>query len=215
MLWAGDAEGLRKWAAELGAWAPAATGTLMVVQALAAPIPAVVVTATNSILFGPFWGGWLSILSATVAAWICFALARLYGEPVVRKLVSARALAHANGFLERHGAAAVLGARLVPIVPFDPISYLAGLSRMSAWTFFWATFAGQVPAGMAYSYVAQEWRHPERLAILAGAAFLTLLAAGFALRRLLLRRSHASRAARAAAPDPAARGASDSPRSVR
>src|SRR5687768_14631811 len=65
-LASGDLEGLRAWGGELGVWAIAGTTVLMVVQALAAPIPAVLVTWTNAWLFGWFWGGLLSIVQATL-----------------------------------------------------------------------------------------------------------------------------------------------------
>ncbi len=186
LLIAGDLEGLRRWGASLGPWAPVATTALMVIQALAAPIPAVVVTATNSWLFGPLAGGVLSIVSATLAASICYAIARALGEPVVRRLVSPAALDRADALVSRHGTIAVLVARLIPVVPFDPISYLAGLARMSHWRFFWATLVGQIPAGLAYSYLAQEVRRPIRLAVAGSAVFVSLLIIGWVSRRLLL-----------------------------
>ncbi len=173
-LRAGDIEGLRSVGAELGGWAALMTIVLMIVQALAAPLPAVVVTVANSLLFGPFLGGCLSIASATLAAVLCFALARAWGEPLVARLVPRAKLARANAFLERHGALAVLGARLIPFVPFDPISYVAGLTRMRWWTFVWATLVGQIPAGMAYSYLAQELDRPLHVGIAASATFVGL-----------------------------------------
>lgn len=41
----------------------------------------------------------------------------------------------------------------MPFVPFDPISYAAGLTSMSAWSFTWATGLGQLPATIIYSYI--------------------------------------------------------------
>lgn len=184
----GDLEGLRASARSLGPWAALFTTALMIVQALAAPIPAVLVTWTNSWLFGPFWGGWLSIASATLAALLCFALARALGEPLVARFVRGDARARADAFLARHGAATVLVARLLPFVPFDPISYVAGLSRMSAWTFAWATFAGQIPAGMAYSYLGQEIARPGRLLLLGLTTLAALAVLGLSVRRALAAR---------------------------
>ncbi|SVD20524.1 uncharacterized protein METZ01_LOCUS373378 [marine metagenome] len=43
LLVAADVAGLREWEASLGMWAPFATLLLMVVQALAAPTPAITV----------------------------------------------------------------------------------------------------------------------------------------------------------------------------
>ncbi|MBI5433836.1 MAG: TVP38/TMEM64 family protein [Planctomycetes bacterium] len=181
----GELEALRAWADELGPSAAVFTTLLMIVQALAAPIPAVLVTWTNSWLFGPFVGAWLSIGSATLAALLCFLLARSLGAPWVAGVVSAERRAKAERFVERHGAVAVLGARLLPFVPFDPISYVAGLTGMRAWTFVWATFVGQSPAGFVYSYLGQELARPARFAWLAASSFVALVLVGLAVRRAL------------------------------
>ena len=184
----GDLEALREWGASLGAWAPLATSVLMLVQALAAPIPAVLITATNSLLFGPFVGGVLSIVSANIAASVCYLVGRIFGEPVITRLVPPASLERADRFLDRHGATAVLVARLVPIVPFDPISYFAGMARMPHWRFFWATLLGQIPAGMTYSYLAQEIHRPYRFVAWSIAALASLLLVGWVFRRVLLGR---------------------------
>lgn len=195
LLRAADVEGLRALGRELGAAAALFTTLLMIVQAIAAPLPAVVVTAANSLLFGPFAGACLSIASATLAALLCFALARAWGEPIVARLVAPARLARANAFVDEHGALAVLAARLFPFVPFDPISYVAGLSRMRATTFAWTTLVGQIPAGLAYSYLAQRIDRPRQLALLGGLTLLGLTVAGWLARRVLL--ATRERAARA------------------
>lgn len=179
----GDLEGLRAWGGELGPRAAAFTSLLMLVQALAAPIPAVLITWTNAWLFGPFFGAWLSIGSATAAALVCFALARGFGAPWVARFVSVSRRERAERFLGDHGAAAVLVARLLPFVPFDPISFVAGLSPLRAWTFAWATFVGQLPAGFAYSYLGAEITSPARFVLLGACAFAALAIVGVAAAR--------------------------------
>lgn len=183
LLVARDLPGLRAWGQELGPWAVAGTTVLMIVQAIAAPIPAVFVTWTNSWLFGWFAGGWLSIVQATLAALICFALARAFGEPLVPDGTSRKM----EAFMLDHGVAAIVVARLMPLVPFDLVSFAAGLTRMRAWPFFWATLVGQVPAGLAYSYVGQSIDRPVAMAINGACAFLGLIALGAAARAALKR----------------------------
>lgn len=38
---------------------------------------------------------------------------------------------------------------------FDIVSYAAGLTSMSFWSFFWATGLGQLPATIIYSYIGE------------------------------------------------------------
>jgi uncharacterized membrane protein YdjX (TVP38/TMEM64 family) len=181
----GDLPALRRWGSALGGYAILGTTVLMVVQAIAAPIPAVLVTVTNSWLFGWFQGGLLSCAQATLAALLCFALARAFGEPLVARLMPARALKKAEAFMLEHGAAAILVARLMPLVPFDPISYVAGLTRMRWTSFTWATLLGQIPAGLAYSYLGAQIDRPSQFAISFAGVMLGLIAAGALARRTL------------------------------
>ena len=201
MLARGDLDGLRDWARGYGALAPLVTSGLMIVQGIAAPIPAVLITITNSVLFGPFWGAVVSIVSANVAALLCFGIGRWLCVVVVRRLIGEEAARETEGFVEEHGTAAVLVARLLPFVPFDPISYVAGMSSMRAWPFFWATLVGQIPAGFVYSYLATDLTEA-----LAGAerslgivlfqviaAFAALCVFGWAVRHWLLQRGRDER----------------------
>ena len=184
LLWNRDLDGLRQWGTEQGWWAPLLTGILMVVQAIAAPVPAVLVTATTSFLFGPFWGGLYSIFTANVAAAICYGLGRGYGTLITDSLVSRQAVEKYESFFQKHGALTVLIARLIPFVPFDPISYVAGMVRMPFWKFFWATMIGQFPAGMAYSYLVQQVDEPRMFVVSAICLILALFLFGWLVQRV-------------------------------
>ena len=157
LLRAGDLSGLETWARATGGWAPLIMAGLMVLQAISPiPIPALLVTVTNSFLFGPLLGGFLSILSANVAAMVCFSIGRIFGAQVVERFVSEKTKKRIDRLAGTHGTRAVFVARLVPIVPFDGVSYLCGIGRVRAAPFFFATLLGQAPAAMTYSFLAQE-----------------------------------------------------------
>ncbi len=97
-------------------------------------------------LFGTFWGGLLSWISVLVSAALCFGLARRWGRPLVERVVSPRALRRADGLFLRHGAFAVLLARLLPFTAFDLLSFAAGLTPMRLLPFLVATAIGMTPA---------------------------------------------------------------------
>jgi uncharacterized membrane protein YdjX (TVP38/TMEM64 family) len=193
LLLHGDLVGLRTWTAQFGPWAPLASLFLMIAQAIAAPIPAVLITGANGLLFGPLLGGLLSIVSATLAAAVCFLLARSFGAPCVSRLLPAIVLQRTNAFMTQHGTAAVLIARLLPVVPFDPISYVAGLTQMRLAAFCWATLVGQIPAGMTYAYLGQEIYRPGHLVVKGVGAFLGLLLFGWTVRYAISRWRHHQR----------------------
>ncbi len=114
LLTAGDIGGVRDFILSFGAWAPIVSALLMILQALAAPLPAFVIGFANGLAFGAFWGGMLSLVSATAAAALSFGLARALGRTAVQGLVGKAGLESADRWFAQHGVYAVLVARLVP-----------------------------------------------------------------------------------------------------
>ncbi|MFC3925829.1 TVP38/TMEM64 family protein [Clostridium punense] len=127
--------------------------TLMVLQSIAAPIPAFLITLSNAAIFGWWQGAILSWASAMAGAALCFFIARVLGRDAVEKLTSKGAMESIDVFFERYGKFAILICRLLPFVSFDFVSYGAGLTNMKFWSFFIATGLGQLPATIVYSYV--------------------------------------------------------------
>lgn len=208
LLLAGDIEGLRAYLLGFGGWAPAVSALLMIGQSIVAPLPAFVITLTNGLLFGPFWGALLSWSSAMVGAWLCFWIARWLGRPAAEQLVGKTALESADAFFQRYGVQAIVIARLLPFVPFDPISYAAGLTLMSARRFLLGTGLGQLPGTALYSYFGAKASNAAEILFgvfaAAGAAYLI----GRLVRRRRAGPSGVARSAasRAAATPPAERG---------
>ena len=112
-------------------------------------------------------------------ATVCFYIARILGRDVVEKITSKAGLKQIDIFFEKHGRLSILIARLLPFISFDIVSYAAGLTSMSFWSFFVATGIGQLPATIIYSYVG---------GMLTGGAqmFVTALLILFALSALIV-----------------------------
>jgi len=116
------------------------------VQSLIAPLPAFLLAFANGLAFGTFWGGLLTFGSALLASAISFWIGRGLGRNAVEALLGRSGLVSTDAWFVRHGAWAVLVARLVPIVSFGLISYAAGLSAMRFRWFLAATALGIAPA---------------------------------------------------------------------
>ena len=84
-----------------------------------------------------------------------------------------------NKHFEKYGKNTILICRLLPFVSFDLVSYAAGLTSMSFWSFFIATGIGQLPATLVYSYVGGMLTGGARL-------FVTGLMILFALSALIV-----------------------------
>lgn len=148
-----DQQGIERFIQSYGSQAAVVSFLLMIFQAIAAPLPAFLITFANASLFGAFWGGLLSWSSAMVGAALCFYIARLLGREVVEKLTGKAVLNNVDSFFTRYGKHTILICRLLPFVPFDPISYAAGLTSLRFRHFMLATGLGQLPATVVYSWV--------------------------------------------------------------
>ena len=148
-----DQKGVERFIQSYGHQAAIVSFFLMILQAIAAPLPAFLITFANASLFGAFWGGLLSWTSSMLGAALCFFIARIFGREVVEKFTGRSILESMDGFFEKYGKHTILICRLLPFVPFDPISYAAGLTGIRFRSFFIATGLGQLPATILYSYV--------------------------------------------------------------
>jgi len=173
-----DVEGLRAYLASFGIWAPAVSMGLLILQAIVVPIPAVVITIANGLLFGALRGGLISLVGAMGAACLAYCLGRVLGRPAAEVLVGRKVLERTDRFLHRHGRYAVLIARLIPVAPFDAVSYAAGLTGIRFWDFTWATLLGMLPATAVYSVIGEYTGRSWWMLLWIGAGILLLLGVG-------------------------------------
>ncbi|MCW3015354.1 MAG: hypothetical protein JWO02_2446 [Solirubrobacterales bacterium] len=140
----GEGDGLRAQLRGLGAVGVLVLVAVMLVHAVVI-YPSELVTATAGYVYGfaaglPIvLGGWLA--SAILTYW----LGQHAGRPVLRRLAGGHRLDRAEAAVERGGASVLLAARLIPIVPYSLIGYVAGAARVPMWTFVWTTVVGSLP----------------------------------------------------------------------
>ena len=149
---AGSVENLRQSLLHYGPWAIAISTGLMIGQAIISPLPANVIIITNALVFGPMWGGLLSWSTTLLGASLCFMLARAFGKPFAQKIVGG-SLQKAENFFKTYGLPAMFFLRIMPFVPFDAVSYGAGLVGVPFSKFLLATAVGIIPSVVLYSYL--------------------------------------------------------------
>lgn len=183
ILGRGDIAGLRDYINSFGALAPVASLLLMVLQALAAPVPSFLITFANGLAFGVFWGWMLSLSGHVLAAAVCFGISRALGRVPVEVLVGKTGLESADRWFARWGMYAVFAARLLPGVAFDGVSYAAGLTRMKFRSFLFATTLGIFPQTFLYSFLGRQAPEYVGLFLLLSGAVVAGVVAGAVLRR--------------------------------
>lgn len=179
-----DVDAIKGYILSFGIWAPIISFLLMVFQSVAAPLPAFLITFANAGLFGWVKGAILSWTSAMAGAILCFYIARIYGRNTVEKLTSKFALEEIDGFFEKYGNYAILIARLLPFISFDIVSYAAGLTSISLWSFLWATGLGQLPATIVYSYAGEKLTGGAKTFVTGLLILFAVSALGFLIKKI-------------------------------
>jgi len=179
----GDLERLKWYLLSFGAGAAIVSASIMIFQSVLAPLPAFVVTLTNGLLFGAFWGTLLSWSSSMAGAVLCFYIARLAGRPAVEHFVSNKGINYVENFFKRYGNNSVLIARLIPVISFDAVSYVAGITSISFWGFFWASAIGELPATIVYSWLGQNIPSLAKFGLWAFVCVAALLVLGFTVKK--------------------------------
>lgn len=100
-----------------------------------------ILALAGGLIFGFAWGSFYIILGALCGGTLSFFLARLYGNTMREKL-SHEKLINFQKSVQKHGFIMILLLRLVPLVPFNIISYSAGFSTIRYRDFFFATLLG-------------------------------------------------------------------------
>lgn len=184
----GRPDDLRALIHDLGPFAPVASVGLNVAQGVLAPIPGFVVPYVNGVVFGTLLGGLLSWIGGLGAAAACFGIARTVGRDFAERMCrNHRSLDRANRLASRHGMGTVILARVAPGMPFDAISYLAGLTRIRFWQFITGTAIGSAPHAFLYALVGEQLDVPVWIGLVTmpavGALMLGVAAIGARLWR--------------------------------
>lgn len=132
----------------------------MILQAVIAPIPSEALLLLGGASFGFFFGGLVGSLGETAGAIFGFYASKKGGKPIARRILGEKVMAFTERWFNTYGGKAVIIGRLVPIVPFDAVSYGAGLTGMKFSVFIIATFIASFPRAFFYSalggFVASE-----------------------------------------------------------
>ncbi|MHA1836278.1 MAG: undecaprenyl-diphosphate phosphatase [Candidatus Odinarchaeia archaeon] len=133
---------------------------VMIIQAILAPIPSEGVLILAGGAFTAFYGFPLGFIIAGViggfgeiaGAIISFGISKIGGRPIALKLIGEKNLEFADNWFEKYGGWAVLVGRLIPFIPFDAVSYGAGLTKIKTSVFLLATSVGAFPRAFIYAY---------------------------------------------------------------
>ncbi|PIN99655.1 hypothetical protein COT72_05245 [archaeon CG10_big_fil_rev_8_21_14_0_10_43_11] len=123
----------------------------MILQSIIAPIPSEALLILGGASFGWLWGGIIGSLGETAGAVIGFYIARKGGRPVAERFLGKTVFDFADKWFDLYGAKAVIIGRLIPVVPFDAVSYGAGMTKIKFSVFIIATAITSFPRAFFFT----------------------------------------------------------------
>ncbi len=164
----------------LGALAFAAVDAVLTVGL----VPGSVLTISAGVIYGPVIGSLVAIAGALAGATAAFALARRATASSVQQVQGARAQ-RVQQRVREHGLLAILALRLIPLVPFNVLNYLAGVSAIRARDYLIGTAVGIIPGAVAFATLGASAGDPSSPTFIAAATLaVALTAAGALMARL-------------------------------
>ncbi len=118
-------------------------------------LPATPFTLAGGAIFGTVLGSILNWCGAMLGAIGSFMLAKLLGGDALRRLLGRRA-EQLDGLVERGGFATLFRLRLLPVVPFNVLSFAAGIAGVRFRDYLLGTALGIMPGTIVYTYFADS-----------------------------------------------------------
>jgi uncharacterized membrane protein YdjX (TVP38/TMEM64 family) len=179
---------LQAFVRDFGPWAPVAYAGIYVAVA---PIPmmASLLSPIGGLLFGALWGSVLVVVTATLSSLIPFALSRQLGQEWVASKLEGRKLESIYRRSEGQGGFVfILMMRLVPVLPWEVQSYVAGVTKVSIPVYLLATAIGILPGSASLVLLGDAVADPTSWRFVLAIALNAVFIVGTPLVAALLQR---------------------------
>ncbi len=147
---------------QFGPWAPMVFIVAYILLTIAF-FPTSVMSVLGGVLFGAIFGTIYVVIAATIAATIAFSIAHFFGRDTVEKLAKGK-VKEIEDKIEHHGFTSIALMRLM-FLPYMPLSYVAGLTKIRWRDFTLATFLTNIPGGFVFVYLGGSLDNPKNIAL--------------------------------------------------
>jgi uncharacterized membrane protein YdjX (TVP38/TMEM64 family) len=118
--------------------------------------PAEILDAATGYVFG-FGVGFPLMMGAWVLSGLAsYAVGRNFARPLLYRVAGEKRFLRIEQLIHRGGAVALIGIRLIPIMPFSLMGYVCGAARVPLWTFTWTTALGYAPITAYFTYLGSQ-----------------------------------------------------------
>lgn len=117
--------------------------------------PDSILAIAGGLLFGLYNGYIYTAVGALVGSTISFYISKKLGRNIVKKLTKDK-LDNVEEMINNKGFYIIFLLRLIPLFPFDVISYGAGLTKVRYKDFILATFLGTIPGILVFTNIGAQ-----------------------------------------------------------
>ncbi len=149
------------------------------------PYPAEITTAAAGSVYGFGLGLGLMMLSWFLTALLAYELARGPGRQLTRRVIGPGRLVATERFVDRRGSTGLIAARFVPLIPFNAVCYVAGITGVARPRYAWTTIIGIAPFCIVVTYLGSRLQAVSLTDWRLWAITVVLLCALFTAHRLL------------------------------
>ncbi|MCA9843745.1 MAG: TVP38/TMEM64 family protein [Dehalococcoidia bacterium] len=139
-----DAEPFQEWVDGWGLLGPLVYMVVLAASVLFAPIPNLPIFIAAGLAWGPVLGTVYSMGGMMLGSAAAFWVSRRLGRGWLPRLIGISTAARLDDLATRMGGRVIFWARMLPVVNFDFISFLAGLTAIRFSTFFLYSFLGML-----------------------------------------------------------------------
>ena len=107
-------------------------------------IPGEISEFIGGYIYGPVLGTIYSAIGLCIGSWLAFALSRIYGLPLVKRIVNPSIMEQYDYLMEHQGRHISFFLFMIPGFPKAALCYIIGLSRMTIWTFIAVSTPGRL-----------------------------------------------------------------------
>lgn len=144
------AEGIKEYVNSFGMFGP------IVYMILFSVIPSgSIIAIAGGMAFGMYLGTIYTTIGALLGSTTAFYIARFLGREAVEKILKGKMHSFEEG-IEKNGFLIILILRLIPIIPFNVVSYGAGLTKARFLDYILATMIGIIPGVIVFTNLGDK-----------------------------------------------------------
>lgn len=152
-------EAIRGWIGQFGALGPVIYALLYALNTVTLLPPIGILSLTAGLAFGPAVGCAAIMAGAMLGTTATFFISRRLGRSFVDRWLKGK-FKSLDERLGRRGFQTVFFFRMVPIVPYEPLNYLSGLSKITVREYAAATCLGLIPGAAAAAFLGDALLTP-------------------------------------------------------